>query len=31
MFLFVQFWVLLWDPLCKDFMEGKPIVANFIS
>jgi len=22
---------LLWDPLCTDFMEGKPVVDNFID
>jgi len=30
-FLFVQFCELLWDPSCTDFMEGKPVVDNFIG
>lgn len=29
-FLFVQFFELLWDPPCTDFMESKPAVDNFI-
>lgn len=28
-FLFAQFCALLWDPSCRDFMEGKPVVHNF--
>ena len=29
--LFVQFCELLWDPSCTGFMEGKPVVDNFIG
>ena len=29
--LFGPFRELLWDPLCTDFMEGKPVVDNFIG
>jgi hypothetical protein len=31
MFLFVQFCELLWDPSCKDSMEGMPVVVTFIG
>ena len=31
MFLYVQFCELLWDPSGADFMEGKPLVDNFIG
>ena len=30
-FLFVQFCELLWDPSGTGFMEGKPVVDNFIG
>jgi hypothetical protein len=30
-FLFVQFCELFWDPSCTGFMEGKPVVGNFIG
>ena len=30
-FLFVQFCELRWDPSDTDFMEGKPVVDNFIG
>jgi hypothetical protein len=30
-FLFVQFCEFLWDPSCTGFMEGKPVVDNFIG
>jgi len=29
--LFVQFCELLQDPSCTDFMEGKPVMGNFIG
>ena len=31
MLLLVQFCELLWDPPGTDFMEGKPVVDNFIG
>jgi len=30
-FLSVRFCELLWDLSCTDFMEGKPVVDNFIG
>jgi hypothetical protein len=30
-FLFMQFFELLWDPSCADFMEGQPVVDSFIG
>ena len=30
-FLFMLYCELLWDPLYKDFMEGEPVMDNFIS
>jgi hypothetical protein len=30
-FVLVQFCELLWDSSCTDFMEGKPVVDNFIG
>jgi hypothetical protein len=31
MFLFVQFCEFLWDPSCKDFMEGMLVVNTSIG
>jgi len=30
-FLFVQFFELLWDPSCTDFMEGQSVVDSLIG